>query len=253
MVVPRRDRGGRAPPRSASSYMKKGSGGETAVVVPRRDRPRIAAWSTSGRRLCSPGLPVRRDGQLWLSIPLRCETSVQCSDSHYFYDGWQKDPQETVVGFHNTRLESLVEATPTWTGTPNGNGILVDGRLRYGCCTHNGCSGVNVYSDGGLETFDGSKGWVQLSIASPKTVSGWKGDRGIIIFIWHAVRGLATGRLQSVRHSGGSSQQGSFQSVRHSGGSHQPSSVRQRDGGHPHQPPWPPGSRRDTTARQFFI
>ena len=97
VVVPRRDRGGRAPPRSASSYMKKGSGGETAVVVPRRDRPRIAAWSTSGRRLCSPGLPVRRDGQLWLSIPLRCETSVQCSDSHYFYDGWQKDPQETVV------------------------------------------------------------------------------------------------------------------------------------------------------------
>ena len=128
------------------------------------------------KRLCSPVLPVRRDGQLWLSIPLRCETSVQCSDSHYFYDGWQKDPQETVVGFHNTRLESLVEATPTWTGTPNGNGILVDGRLRYGCCTHNGCSGVNVYSDGGLETFDGSKGWVQLEVRCTNTTK-LKGGR----------------------------------------------------------------------------
>lgn len=129
-------------------------------------------------RLCSPGLPVRRAGQLWLSIPLRCETSVQCSDSHYFYDGWQKDPQETVVGFHNTRLESLVEATPTWTGTPNGNGILVDGRLRYGCCTHNGCSGVNVYSDGGLETFDGSKGWVQLEVRCTNTTKLKGGRQG---------------------------------------------------------------------------
>ena len=129
-------------------------------------------------RLCSPGLPVRRDGQLWLSIPLRCETSVQCSDSHYFYDGWQKDPQETVVGFHNTRLESLVKATPTWTGTPNGNGILVDGRLRYGCCTHNGCSGVNVYSDGGLETFAGSTGWVQLEVRCTNTTKLKGGRQG---------------------------------------------------------------------------
>ena len=127
-------------------------------------------------RLCSPGLPVRRAGQLWLSIPLCCETYVQCSDCHYFYDGCQKDPQETVVGFHNTRLESLVEATPTWTGTPNGNGILVDGRLRYGCCTHNGCSGVNVYSDGGLETVAGSTGWVQLEVRCTNTTK-LKGGR----------------------------------------------------------------------------
>ena len=127
-------------------------------------------------RLCSPGLPVRRAGQLWLSIPLRCETYVQWSDCHYFYDGCQKDPQETVIGFHNTRLESLVKATSTWTGTPNGNGILVDGRLRYGCCTHNGSSGVNVYSDGGLETFAGSTGWVQLEVRCTNTTK-LKGGR----------------------------------------------------------------------------
>ena len=48
-------------------------------------------------RLCAPGLPVRREGKLWMSIPLRCETYVQYSDGHYFYDGFQKDPQETVI------------------------------------------------------------------------------------------------------------------------------------------------------------
>ena len=92
-------------------------------------------------RLCSPDLPVRREGQLWLRIPLRCDTHVECSDCCYVYDGCLKEPQDTVVGIHNTRLESLVKSTYAWTGTPNGNGILVDGRLRYGCCTHRTCSG----------------------------------------------------------------------------------------------------------------
>ena len=139
----------------------------------------------STSRLCSPSSPVVREGRTWLSIPLRFETDVQskgaavgavrfetdvqCSDCDYCYDGCWKASQETVIGFHNTRLESLVTATPSWAGIPNGSGILVDGRLRYGCSTHNGRSGVNVYSDGGCETFENSKGWVQLEVKCTNT------------------------------------------------------------------------------------
>ena len=68
-----------------------------------------------------------------------------------------------MIGYHNTRLESLINATTSWSGDI-GSGILVDGRLRYGSCTHNGCRGVNIYSDGGYETFAGSQGWVQLEL-----------------------------------------------------------------------------------------
>ena len=116
------------------------------------------------KRLCSPNLPEVRDGVTWLSIPLRCPSDVQVADCDYVYDGCWKAYNETVIGFHNTKLESLVTATPSWTGIPNGEGILKDGRLRYGSCTHEGNSGVNVYSDGGLETFVGSTGWVQLEV-----------------------------------------------------------------------------------------
>ena len=49
------------------------------------------------------------------------------------------------------------------------SGILRDGRLRYGNGTHQGDSGVNIYSDGGLETFGGSKGWVQLEVRCTNT------------------------------------------------------------------------------------
>ena len=38
-----------------------------------------------------------------------------------------------------------------------------------GYCTHNGLSGVNVYSDGGLDTFAGSEGWVQLEVLCTNT------------------------------------------------------------------------------------
>ena len=120
-------------------------------------------------RLCVPSMPVCRQGRKWLCIPLRCETTVQSSDCTYCYDGCWKAPDETVVGFHNTRLESLVQSTPSWTGTPNGRGILVDGRLRYGTCSHKGNIGVNVYSDGGLDTFAGSTGWVQLELRCTNT------------------------------------------------------------------------------------
>ena len=116
-------------------------------------------------RLCSPELPVKRGERWWVKIPLRCELQVQDSDGHYVYVGVWTDPHQTVRGNHNTKLESLVTATETWTGKL-GNGILVEGRLRYGVCSHENNIGVNVYSDGGLETFDGSMGWVQLEVVA---------------------------------------------------------------------------------------
>ena len=123
----------------------------------------------STARLCSPRTPVVREGRVWLCIPLRLETDVRCSNCHYCYDGCWKASHETVIGYHNTRLESLVAPTPQWNGMNNGSGILVDGRLQCGCCTHNGLSGVNVYSDGGHETFAASKGWVQLEVRCTNT------------------------------------------------------------------------------------
>ena len=65
--------------------------------------------------------------------------------------------------------DSLVRGTRSYDDKFTGNGILVDGRLHYGCCSHQGNSGVNVYSDGGLETFHGSKGWVQLEVRCTNT------------------------------------------------------------------------------------
>ena len=63
-------------------------------------------------------------------------------------------------------------ATPGYDGFPIGDGILVEGRLRYGIRTHDGHSGVNIYSEGGLETFNGfkgPKGWVQLEVRCSNT------------------------------------------------------------------------------------
>ena len=119
-------------------------------------------------RLCSP-TRVSRRGRIWVAIPLRCEQEVQCSDGHYKYEGEWRSPYETVIGFHNTRLESLVLPTYGPNVVANGNGILRDGRLRYGCQTHDHNSGVNVYADGGLETFDTRRDWVQLEVRCTNT------------------------------------------------------------------------------------
>ena len=121
-------------------------------------------------RLCSPNVPVMRQGHYWVSIPLRCPTTVQHSNSFYMHDGDWQHLQDKVKMFHNTKLESLVRPTRIWTGESIGNGILLDGRLRYG-------NGVNVYSPGGLETFDESPGWVQLELRCTNTTK-FKGGRG---------------------------------------------------------------------------
>ena len=77
--------------------------------------------------------------------------------------------QQTIVFFVKCTKDSLVRGTRSWDGDVIGHGILVEGRLRYGCCSHRGNSGVNVYSDGGLETFGATKGWVQLEVRCTDT------------------------------------------------------------------------------------
>ena len=125
----------------------------------------------STRRLCSPVRVFRKD-RWWLSFPLRFDNrvqAVQCSDNAYKYEGIDKGPCEDVIGFRNTTLKSLVRGTHiSWWGTI-GEGILVESRLRYGVCTHDGNSGVNVYSDGGLDTFKGHTGWVSLQVKCTNT------------------------------------------------------------------------------------
>ena len=110
----------------------------------------------------------------WIRIPLRCVSDVCPSDCTYAYEGESKEKNQIVTGFHNTRLESLVQATAGGHGEEKG--ILVDKRLRFGKGRHRGNSGVNVYADGGLETFGGCPGWCSLELTCVNTTS-LKGGR----------------------------------------------------------------------------
>ena len=76
------------------------------------------------------------------------------------YEGKRYSRFEPVKAYHNTKLKHLVRGTDEGIGI----GILNDQRLRYGICSHCENIGVNVYADGGLETFNGYKGWVQLEL-----------------------------------------------------------------------------------------
>ena len=138
------------------------------------DNTWIAIISTN--RLCAPTWPIIRKGRNWACFPLRCDRYVESSNCRYKYEGCWKDAHEVVLGFHNTRVESLVTGTCFWDDISIGEGILRDGRLRYGCCGHRGNRGVYVYSDGGLETFEGYRGWVQLEVLCTNTTS-LKGGR----------------------------------------------------------------------------
>ena len=113
---------------------------------------------------------LRSDGREWGRFQLGVASEHQCHADEfsggYCFEGHSLAPTDFVAAFHNTRLESLVSGTALhW---PEhcllGNGILRDQRLLYGSCTHNRCSGVNIYADPALETFAGSVGWVQLEV-----------------------------------------------------------------------------------------
>ena len=110
---------------------------------------------------------IRADGMEWARIRLRTrpEHQVLASSDYWEFDGRTYGPGEFCVAYHNTRVEHLVHPATAWTGETIGNGILIDQRLCFGICAHGPHSGVNVYKDGGLETFSASNpGWVQLEV-----------------------------------------------------------------------------------------
>ena len=129
-------------------------------------------------RLCSPSRVVRY-GREWTRVPLRADQKVECSANAYQYEGRWMWAHQAVAGFHNTRLASLISATHSWDGCTIGKGILWEGRLRYGICTHETNAGVNIYADGGLETFHGSERWAQLEVhcTNTKKLQGGRGHR----------------------------------------------------------------------------
>ena len=120
-------------------------------------------------------VPMHRDGstRLWVRIPLRIPHVDLCleSDTDFWFEGLTVAADHYVVAFHNTKVQHLV-SRPTWPWvspqSPN-YGILLQRRLAYGRCGHEGNVGVNVYADGGLETFEGAQGWVQLEVLCQKT------------------------------------------------------------------------------------
>ena len=108
------------------------------------------------------GVPIQREGssRWWVRMPLRLGTRVMPVLGEYMFEGKTYSRYEPVVAYHNTQLKHLVSGTKEGIG----NGILKDRRLRYGRLSHGTCIGVNVYGDGGLETFEGHTGWIQLEV-----------------------------------------------------------------------------------------
>ena len=145
---------------------------------PRREPPQVWKNIIETGMLCSPSEPYRREGSdyLWVSFHLRCPSDVEQADQSYYYEKEERKPTETVTAYHNTTLESLVNETRLSNGQRVGNGILKDGRLRYG---HRTDGGIMVYSGGGLDTFDGSMKWVQLELkcSITKRAKGRRTDR----------------------------------------------------------------------------
>ena len=72
-------------------------------------------------------------------------------------------PYNTFIdnAVHYTKMDYLVSPNDSTYGFPS-CGILVDGGLRYGQCTHEGNSGVNFYSY--LHPSFLTPGWVALRL-----------------------------------------------------------------------------------------
>ena len=105
-----------------------------------------------------------------MRFPLRISggnRDVATCDINWAFEGRALGPRDTVIAFHNTQLASLVH--PSIHGF--GLGILMEQRFRFGICTHNGNAGVNVYADGGIETFGSSSGWVSLEVECCNTTA----------------------------------------------------------------------------------
>ena len=123
-------------------------------------------------------VPELRGSKQWVRFPLRLDDSAKWLPQCESYMFEHKIRDRPVIAFHNTKLENLVQAHQYELQQPCASyrGVLFDQRLRYGRGTHCGCKGVNVYADGGLETFDGYEGWVQLEVQCQRTTT-LKGGR----------------------------------------------------------------------------
>jgi hypothetical protein len=111
------------------------------------------------KSLKAAGLVFRKDctlGVPWYRFEVRDKRShrpMSLGDRHFLIDRWYEPGEIAGPFYHNTQLESLVDASPT---APQSSGILrghPHPMFNYGICTHEGISGVNFYRDGGLETF----------------------------------------------------------------------------------------------------
>ena len=94
----------------------------------------------------------------------RCRLAFQELATNW--DGWHvegqyKGPGETVLAWHNTHVRSLLQGHEN---APGSAGIFNDQCLRHGPSTHSGCSGVNFYADGGLETFTNHDHWIRMEL-----------------------------------------------------------------------------------------
>ena len=72
-------------------------------------------------RLCPCSTPVEcmDSDRMWVRFPLRLDEeqkTIQHRWDHYYYKGVLEGPNEVGVGFHNTRLASLVHSTSCWNG-----------------------------------------------------------------------------------------------------------------------------------------
>jgi hypothetical protein len=104
----------------------------------------------------------------WIRIPLRLpdnDRALAPSDCDFGYGGTMHRYCDRVLGWHNCPLGSLVKPSFGRIGC----GILVDRRLRFGENSHNGNIGVYLYSDGGVDTFEYTRGWVSLEIMACNT------------------------------------------------------------------------------------
>ena len=127
---------------------------------------------------------------MWVRFPLRLQhEELLAHDAHFVFEGRTYAPHQAILGYHDAPLECLVR--PNVTG--HGNGILIDQFLRFGTNTHGVKSGVNMYADGGCETFEGDNAWVGLEVWATGTSKLCSGRAGR-----YCVRGPGGDRCRKV-------------------------------------------------------
>ena len=107
-------------------------------------------------------------GRMWCKFPLRGMHKLMDPGLHQTQATWVENSEGVVrlcegkcTMWHTTKLAYLVQQSDTCTGS---KGILNDGFLRYGSCTHNGRSGVFSYSYAPYRWFTAHDQWCCLKL-----------------------------------------------------------------------------------------